>query len=168
MAILPLPRRVLGLSAWQIARRLVSGAFLAGGHAAGRGAGQPLLNRVLLLLLLSSSAWCDPGWEAVPDRRGDYHFNGSPVPARRPGGGCLWQVVVSRLRLRSAPGLNAPVVATVGRGEHLTSFIGRGGSDEVLQNRKDAAGNFWMWVLLSPGRTAFVRANSRLIRPLQP
>lgn len=79
----------------------------------------------------------------------------------------MWKVVVARLQLRSAPGLNSTMVRTVGRGYRLSSFIGRGGSDEVLRNRKDSGGRSWMWVLLPHGRTAFVRANSRLIRPLR-
>lgn len=123
--------------------------------------------RVLLLLFLLATtavAWAAPG---------DYFSCQGPVMAEEPEGpamaGSLWRVVApSGLLGRRSPDASSPVVARFAAGTVLQADVGRGGSDEVWINARDAAGQPWMRVRTRAGRDldCYVRANSRFVRPV--
>jgi hypothetical protein len=108
-----------------------------------------------------------------PDRTGDYWSNEAPLKGRVPQGsrlmpGSLWQVVSGGLNCRRKPRANQPVVRQFGQGAILQAEVYRGGSDEVLQNSRDASGKPWMWVRANSLRledACYVRANRRYIQP---
>jgi hypothetical protein len=130
--------------------------------------------RVLLALLVSFSLMAAARPQALPrpDSRGDYTRNDGPVKAKSPSGsrspGSLWRVVAPGLAGRTEPGLKGKIVMSFKQGTVLQADVGRGGSDEVLQNAVDGSGHTWMRVRTEDGKDlgCYVRANSRFIRPV--
>lgn len=108
------------------------------------------------------------------DQNGDYAHNEAPIQGTVPPGsrlmaGSLWQVVSPRLNCRQRPGTSSPVVRQFQAGDRLQAEVGRGGSDEVLINARDAAGKPWMGVRSKTFKledACYVRANHRYIRPI--
>lgn len=109
-----------------------------------------------------------------PDRYGDYYRNEAPLkgtttPPLAPGS--LWEVIADQLNCRSAPDSSSTIVKVLNKGDIIQVEVGRGGSDEVLMNSRDASGKPWMPVrggqAASDGRETrcYVRANSRYIQP---
>jgi hypothetical protein len=106
-----------------------------------------------------------------PDRNGNYYSNDAPVKATPSSGrlmaGSLWEVTAHELNCRRAPRSNAPVVHQFQQGDVLQANVYRGGSDEVLLNRKDADGNPWMPVRRDgSAHECYVRANRQFIQPV--
>lgn len=106
------------------------------------------------------------------DARGDWLRNvgyvTGKVPSRSLMPGSLWRVVADRTPGRAEPGAG-PKVRTFARGTVLQADVGRGGSDEVLENARDASGRPWMRVRSADGTSlgCYVRANKALIRPVR-
>jgi hypothetical protein len=136
------------------------------------------MNKAIVVLIIlgemgvAAIATAQPG-VPQPDRHGDYWSNEAVLKGRVPQGsklmpGSLWQVVSGGVNCRRKPGTNQPVVRQFGRGVTLQAEVGRGGSDEVLQNARDASGKPWMWVRANSLRledACYVRANRRYIQP---
>ncbi|UBF25724.1 hypothetical protein K9N68_29925 [Kovacikia minuta CCNUW1] len=106
-----------------------------------------------------------------PDPNGDYFSNEAPLKRKNPPpkmqAGSLWRVVSFSLNCRATPGVSQPVVRQYKQGSILEADVGRGGSDEVLMNAKDANGKPWMAVRgQSVENRCYVRANSKYIHPL--
>ncbi len=109
-----------------------------------------------------------------PDAMGDYARNETPLLGIVPAGsnlqpGSMWRVVSPGLNCRRQATVNAPIVRQFRAGDRLQAEVGRGGSDEVFLNPKDATGKPWMWVRSTTYRleaACYVRANRRYIRPV--
>jgi hypothetical protein len=109
-----------------------------------------------------------------PDRYGDYSHNEAPIlgdlpPDSRLTRGSLWEVVSSGLNCRREPDINSPRIRRFNAGDYLQAEVGRGGSDEVFINAKDAKGKPWMAVrskTFSVRDTCYVRANHKYIKPV--
>lgn len=110
------------------------------------------------------------------DRFGDYSSNEAPKKGTVSNSplipGSLWRVIVNGLNCRSAPGTENPIVHQFTQGQVIQVEVGRGGSDEVLQNVRDRTGKPWMWVRggihyssETPSLQCYVRANTRYIQP---
>jgi len=132
---------------------------------------------ILTIVALNPIAIAQPARlpASLPDSQRDYYRN--EVPRRAvplPGGwperlsaGSLWQVVSVGLNCRRSPGAGYSIVRQFSQGDRLEVEVGRGGSDEVLQNAVDRNGKPWMPVRgASSSDICYVRANSRYIQPL--
>jgi hypothetical protein len=108
---------------------------------------------------------------AKSNKDGDYFGNVSytlgRVSNKKLQPGHLWQVVVTRLNCRSQPDRQAAIVRQFQQGTVLQADVGRGGSDEVLQNATDSVGKPWMRVRSADGEAydCYVRANQAYLRP---
>lgn len=105
-----------------------------------------------------------------PDRHGNYPSNQATIAGQAPPPltpGSLWQVTAPGLNCRSGAGLTHAIVRQFGQGDLLQADLGRGGSDEVLLNPRDASGNPWMRVRSPIGQhyDCYVRASQRYIQP---
>lgn len=107
-----------------------------------------------------------------PDKKGNYALNLGPTESKVTFGGTLWKCNVTKLPVRESADLKSKILFYLKKGETIPAFIGMGGSDEVLKNAVDKQGRTWMRVLLpakyGQGKDAYVRANSRYIRPVLP
>lgn len=107
-----------------------------------------------------------------PDKKGNYSLSLGPVDARKNYAGSLWYCNVKQLPVRQDANLKSKVLFYLKKGETIPAYIGMGGSDEVLKNAKDPQGRTWMRVLLpakyGEAASAYVRANSRYLRPVLP
>jgi len=107
-----------------------------------------------------------------PDKKGNYSLSLGPVDARQKYAGSLWYCNVKQLPVRQDANLKSKVLFNLKKGETIPAYIGMGGSDEVLQNSKDKQDRTWMRVLLpakyGEAASAYVRANSRYLRPVLP
>lgn len=107
------------------------------------------------------------------DSRGDWMRNvgyvTGKVPARTQMPGSLWRVVSAQADGRAEPSRTARLVCTFPKGTVLQADVGRGGSDEVFENARDAEGRPWMRVRTVTGQSlaCCVRANKAVIRPLR-
>lgn len=139
-----------------------------------------LLNLLSLITVFSfnSLAISQNSPRNLPDRFGDYYYNtatqrGTVSPSSRLSPGPLWRVRVNSLNCRTQPGINSPIVRQFNQGDTIQVDVGRGGSDEVLINGKDATGKPWMPVRgkegepLSREKRCYVRAHRRYIQPLE-
>ena len=144
----------------------MAGRFL--GKRAAAGAGLALLAMAAL-----AQAGDDLYTEPRLDVRGDYTTNAGPVAgqARNPDRpGALWRVVADGLRCRQQAAPTGTIGRTFKRGTIIQANVGRGGSDEVLDNARDTRGRTWMWVRSQDGASlgCYVRANPRYIVPVRP
>lgn len=102
---------------------------------------------------------------------GNYLTNAGPVKGTVTGhatAGALWRVMTPQLNCRQGPSPKARVILSFRHGAVLQADLGRGGSDEVLYNARDARGYTWMLVRSRQGQPyhCYVRAHQRFIRPL--
>ncbi len=120
----------------------------------------------LLLLLAPIARSQDDPQGAVPNAVGDYFTN----LGQERGPGALWRVVSPGLNCRAKPDSKSAIVRQFRRGHVFQAYLGRGGSDEVLQNAKDRDGRPWMGVMSPTGENynCNVRANRKYIRPVSP
>ena len=121
----------------------------------------------LLMLLAPTVARSEP---AQPNAAGDYDSNEGYQLARLPvnSPGYLWRVVSAGLNCRAEASSKSSIVRQFRRGQVVQANVGRGGSDEVLQNAKDSDGKPWMWVRSAAGQNynCYVRANRKYIEPV--
>ena len=109
-----------------------------------------------------------------PDAKGNYLLPDGLVQSKVPFGGALWRINVSKLSVRADPKLTAKVLTTVKKGDMIAAYNNPyGGSEGGGGNAKDAQGRTWMKITLDPkkfgeGKTGYIRANSRYIRPVLP
>lgn len=102
---------------------------------------------------------------------GNYLTNAGPVKgtvAAPATAGALWRVLTPQLNCRQEPNPQARITRHFRRGTVLQADLGRGGSDEVLFNVRDARGYTWMLVRSRQGQPyrCYVRAHQRFIRAL--
>ena len=110
-----------------------------------------------------------------PDAKGNYLRPEGPVQSQGLSfGGALWRINVNKLNVREDPSLKAKVITVLKKGEQIAAYYNRyGGGEGDGSNAKDAQGRTWLRVYLDPkkfgeGKSGFVRANSRYIRPVLP
>ena len=122
---------------------------------------------LLLMLLAPTVGRSEP---AQPNAAGDYDSNEgyqlAHLPLNSPG--YLWRVVSPGLSCRAEANSKSSIVRQFRQGQVLQANVGRGGSDEVLRNAKDADGKPWMWVRSAAGQNyhCYVRANRKYITPV--
>lgn len=133
---------------------------------------------ITLLLVVSGSAIAVAQTPIPkPDRYGDYPRNEAPILGTVPpdkkfsklSRGALWEVVSPGLNCRREPDINSPQIRQFKSGDYLQAEVGRGGSDEVFINAKDAKGKPWMAVrskTFNVEDTCYVRANRKYIKPV--
>lgn len=110
-----------------------------------------------------------------PDAKGNYLWPEGPVQSQGLSfGGALWRINVTQLSVRKEPSLKGKVITVMKKGEQIAAYYNRyGGSEGDGSNAKDPQGRTWLRVYLDPkkfgeGKSGYVRANSRYIRPVLP
>lgn len=110
-----------------------------------------------------------------PDAKGNYLRPEGPVQSQGMSfGGALWRIHVKKLNVREQPSLKSKVITVVKKGDQIAAYYNRyGGSEGDGSNAKDPQGRTWLRVYLDPkkfgeGKSGYVRANSRYIRPVLP
>ncbi len=128
---------------------------------------------VLLSLALAGIGFAQEA--PKPDAKGNYLRPEGPVQSQGLSfGGALWRIHVKKLNVREQPSLKSKVITVVKKGEQIAAFYNRyGGSEGDGSNLKDPQGRTWLKIYLDPkkfgeGKSGYVRANSRYIRPVLP
>lgn len=109
-----------------------------------------------------------------PDAKGNYLRPEGPVQSQGLSfGGALWRINVAKLNVRKEPSLKGKVITVFKKGEQVAAFYNRYGGEGDGSNLKDAQGRTWLKVYLDPkkfgeGKSGYIRANSRYIRPVLP
>lgn len=139
----------------------------------------PMQNSLLKFVIALSLAAGLPAMATAqdipkPDARGNYARPDGPTPSNIDWGGALWRCNVKKLNIRDDHSFKSKVVFVLKKGETIAAYYNRfGGSEDDGSNFKDSQGRTWMRVTLDPkkygeGKTAWVRANSRYLRPVLP